>query len=148
MCSSEFFPQSVIPYYVCGHRSKWPMRFGEISRHLRVLGDGFEGKYWHEHDTPEMGRRGQWQVSLQWRHHERDSVSNHQPHDCLLIVYMIVYSDADQRKHENSESLAFMRGIHRGPVNSPHKLPVTRKMLPFDEVIMFCQLYIAKLEIF
>ena len=30
-----------------------------------------------------------------------------------------------------------MRGIHRGPVNSPHKWPVTRKMFPFDDVIMF-----------
>ena len=33
-------------------------------------------------------------------------------------------------------SLAFMRGIHRWPVNSPHKGPVTRKMSPFDDVIM------------
>ena len=30
-----------------------------------------------------------------------------------------------------------MWGIHRGPVNSPHKWPVTRKMFPFDDVIMF-----------
>ena len=36
----------------------------------------------------------------------------------LAIVYSIVYSDADQRKHQSSASLAFVRGIHRGPVNS------------------------------
>ena len=54
----------------------------------------------------------------------------------LTIVYSIVYSDADQRKHQSSASLAFVRGIHRGPVNSPHKWPVTRKMFPFDDVIM------------
>ena len=48
------------------------------------------------------------------------------------IVYSTVYSGADQRKHENSASLAFVRGIHRGPVNSPHKWPVTRKMFPVD----------------
>ena len=54
----------------------------------------------------------------------------------LMIVYSNVYSDADQRKHQSSASLAFVRGIHRGPVNSPHKWPVTRKMLPFDDVIM------------
>ena len=54
----------------------------------------------------------------------------------LTIVYSIVYSDADQRKHQSSVSLAFVRGIHRWPVNSPHKWPVTRKMLPFDDVIM------------
>ena len=53
----------------------------------------------------------------------------------LAIVYSAVYSDADQRKHQSSASLAFVRGIHRGPVNSPHKWPVTRKMFPFDDVI-------------
>ena len=45
----------------------------------------------------------------------------------LTIVYSIVYSDADQRKHQSSASLAFVRGIHQGPVNSPHKWPVTWK---------------------
>ena len=54
----------------------------------------------------------------------------------LTIVYSTVYSDADQRKHQSSASLAFVRGIHRGPVNSQHKWPVTRKMFPFDDVIM------------
>ena len=54
----------------------------------------------------------------------------------LTIVYLTVYSDADQRKHQSSASLAFVWGIHRGPVNPPHKWPVTRKMLPFDDVIM------------
>ena len=52
----------------------------------------------------------------------------------LLIVYSTVYSGADQRKHQNSASLDFERGIHRWPVNSPHKGPVTRKMFPFDDV--------------
>ena len=54
----------------------------------------------------------------------------------LTIVYLTVYSDTDQRKHQSSASLAFVQGIHRGPVNSPHKWPVTRKMFPFDDVIM------------
>ena len=54
----------------------------------------------------------------------------------LTIVYSSVYSGADQRKHQSSASLAFVWGIHRGPVNSPHKGPVTRKMFPFDDVIM------------
>ena len=54
----------------------------------------------------------------------------------LTIVYSIVYSGANQRKHQSSASLAFVWGIHRGPVNSPHKWPVTRKMSPFDDVIM------------
>ena len=54
----------------------------------------------------------------------------------LTVVYSIVYSDADQRKHQSSASLAFVRGIHRRPVNFPHKWPVTRKMFSFDDVIM------------
>ena len=54
----------------------------------------------------------------------------------LTIVYSTVYSEAEQRKHQSSASLAFLRGIHRWPVNSPHKWPVTRKMFPFDDVIM------------
>ena len=54
----------------------------------------------------------------------------------LTSVYLIVYSRTDQRKHQSSASLALMRGNHRRPVNSPHKGPVTRKMVPFDDVIM------------
>ena len=81
----------------------------------------------------------------------------------LTIVYSTVYSGPVERKHQSSASLAFVRGIHRWPVNSPHKCqwrgalafsliwawtkpppppppphkgPVTRKMFPFDDVIM------------
>ena len=56
------------------------------------------------------------------------------------IVYSNFYSGADERKHQSSASLAFVREIHRWPVNSPHKRPVTRKMFPFDDVIMKCLL--------
>ena len=49
-----------------------------------------------------------------------------------MVVYSIVYSGADQRKHQSSASL--------GPVNSPHKGPVMWKMVPFDDVIMRKQL--------
>ena len=51
------------------------------------------------------------------------------------IIYLTVCSGADQRKHQRSVSLTFVRGINRLPVNSPHKGPVTRKMFPFDDVI-------------
>ena len=53
------------------------------------------------------------------------------------IVYSTVYSGADQIKHQSSALLAFVRGIHRRPVNSPHKWPVMRKILPFDDAIIF-----------
>ena len=52
------------------------------------------------------------------------------------IVYSTFYWGADQRKHQSFASLAFVWGIHRWPVNSPHKGAVTRKMFPFDDVIM------------
>ena len=70
--------------------------------------------------------------SLQWRHNASQITS-------LTIVYSTVYSDADQRKHESSASLPFVWGVHRGPVNSQHKWPVTRKMFPFDDVIMWME---------
>ena len=57
----------------------------------------------------------------------------------LRIVYTTVYSDADQSKHQSCASLAFVWGIHRGPVNSPHKWSVTRKMFPFDDVIIMSE---------
>ena len=54
----------------------------------------------------------------------------------LTIIFSTIYLNTDQRKHQSSASLAFVRGIHRRPVNSPHKWPVTRKMFPFDDVFM------------
>ena len=56
----------------------------------------------------------------------RGSVSNHQPHDCLL----------NRLFRRRSKKLAFVRGLHWGPMNSQHKWPVTRQMFPFDDVIM------------
>ena len=54
----------------------------------------------------------------------------------LTIVYLTFYWDADRRKHQSSASLVFEWGIHREPVNSPHKWPAWRNMFPFDDVIM------------
>ena len=54
----------------------------------------------------------------------------------VSIVCSTVCSGADQRKHQSSASLDFVRGIHRPPVESPHKGRVTRKMFPFDDVTM------------
>ena len=54
----------------------------------------------------------------------------------LTIAHWPVYSGAGQRKHQSFTSLAFVWGIHRWPVNSPYKGPVTRTMFPFDDVIM------------
>ena len=58
----------------------------------------------------------------------------------LMIVFSTVYLETDQRKHQSSASLAYVRGIHRRPVNSLHKWPVMRKMFPYDDVIMQCSI--------
>ena len=54
----------------------------------------------------------------------------------LTIVYSTVYADADQRKHHSLALLALCAGNSPGPMISPHKWPVTRKMFPFDDVIV------------
>ena len=71
-------------------------------------------------------------LSLQWRHNERDGVSNNQPHDCLLNCLF-------RRRSKKTSKLCvtgLCEGIHWWPVNSPHKGPVTRKIFPFDDVII------------
>ena len=57
----------------------------------------------------------------------------------LTTVYATFHSGADQRKYQNSTSLAFVGEIHRSPVNSTHKGPVTRKKFPSDDYIMLCE---------
>ena len=77
--------------------------------------------------------------TLQWRHSERDGVSNHQHPNCLLNRLFRRKS----KKHQSFASLAYVRGIHRWPMNSPHKGPVTRKMVSFDDVIMKTRICIS-----
>ena len=71
-----------------------------------------------------------------WRFHYNDVIMNAMSPASRLFIQPFVQG-ADQRKHQSSSSLAFVRGIHQWPVNFPHKGPVTRKMFPFDDVIMF-----------
>ena len=71
-------------------------------------------------------------LSLWWRHNDHDSVSNHQPHECLLNRLF-------RRRSKKTSKLrvtGLCVGNSPGPVNSPHKGPVTRKMFLFDDVIM------------
>ena len=70
--------------------------------------------------------------SVHWHHNERAVISNHQCLDCLLN------RSFRQRWKKTSKlrALACVRGIHRWPVNSPHKGPITEKMFPFHDVIM------------
>ena len=73
-------------------------------------------------------------LPLQWHYIERD-VRLKTPVS-RLFAQPLVQSGADQRNYESSALLACVRGIHRWPVDSPHKAPVTRNMFPFDNVIM------------
>ena len=70
--------------------------------------------------------------TLHWGHNNHDGVSNHQPHGCLLTCLFRRRS----KKTSNLRVTGLCVGISPGPVNSPHKGPVTRKMFPFDDVIM------------
>ena len=54
---------------------------------------------------------------------------------CASLVCSSVCSGTDLRKHQSSASLAFVRGSHWSPVDSPHKGSVTQKRFPFDDVI-------------
>ena len=60
-------------------------------------------------------------------------VSRHQPYHCSLNRLFGCRSNKTSKLRVTG---LCVRGIHRGPVNSPHKWPVTRKMFPFDDVIM------------
>ena len=73
-----------------------------------------------------------WSKSLRWRHNELDGVSDHQPHGCLLNRLFRRWS----KKTSKLRVTGLCVGNSPGPVNSPHKGPVTRNMLPFDDVIM------------
>ena len=71
-------------------------------------------------------------ITLHWRHNDHDGVSNHQPHGCLLNRLF-------RRRSKKTSKLrvtGLCMGNSPGPVNSPHKGPVTRKMFPFDDVII------------
>ena len=78
-----------------------------------------------------------WEISwhsksLHWRHNDHNGVSNHQPHVCLLNRLF-------RRRSKKTSKLRITGlcvGNSPGQVNSPHKGPVTRKMFPFDDIIM------------
>ena len=67
-----------------------------------------------------------------WRLNGHDDASNYQPHHCLLNRLFRRRS----KKTSKIRVTGLCEGNQRGPVNSPHKGPVTRKMFPFDDVIM------------
>ena len=82
--------------------------------------------------SPDMAQGWYFVYPLQWRHNDHDCVWSHQPHGCLLTRLF-------RRRSKKTSKLrvtGLCAGNSPGPVNSPHKGPVTRKMFPFDDVIM------------
>ena len=114
---------------------QYPMAMSMIACIFRLLDKVIRGDW-----------RDQWlfhlNVSLLWCHNGRDSVSNHQPHNRLHDRSFWCRS----KKTSTSASLAFVWGIHRWPVNSQCKGPVTRKMFPFDDVIMLNWMVITDVQ--
>ena len=76
--------------------------------------------------------------TLQWRHNERNGVTIHRLMDCLLNR---LFRCKRSKKTSKLRVTGLWGGIHRWPVNSPHKGSVTRKMFSFDDVIMACAKY-------
>ena len=116
----------------------WIMTSG-LTRGLQWLIDKLSGAY-------QIIRSGSFHFRLQWGWQVMEAFSKHY-NDIIMssmasqitsptIVYSTIYSRAYQRKHQSSASQAFVWGIHRWPVNSPHIGPVARKMFTFDNVIM------------
>ena len=92
----------------------------------------FQPLVWTQTITDPLSRESNDDIPLWWRHNDHDSVSNHQPHECLLNRLF-------RRRSKKTSKLrvtGLCVGNSPGPVNSPHKGPVTRKMFPFDDVIM------------
>ena len=83
---------------------------------------------------------GEQRIPLHWRHNDHYGVSDHQPHGCLLNLLF------EHRSKKTSKLCVtgLCAGNSPGPVNSPHKGPVTRKMFPFGNVIMLLIFFIPR----
>ena len=66
-----------------------------------------------------------WPKSLRWRHNGHDGVPNHQP---SLFTQPFIQAQTKEN----------IKAPRHWPVNSTHKGPVTRKIFPFDDVILYC----------
>ena len=88
----------------------------------------------------------QFPSTLQWPHNGRDGVSNHQPHHWLLNRLYRHRSKKTSKLRVTGLSVCRSKKISKLRViglcvygeftGDPHKWPVTRKMIPFDDVIM------------
>ena len=108
---------------ITGHNEWWQ---SQVSVYWRI---------WNKASCFKTGKR----FPHHWSFHYNDVIMSVMASQItgVSIAYSTVWSGVDQRKHQRTASLAFVRVIHRWPVDSPHKGPVMRKMFPFDDVIMW-----------
>ena len=97
-----------------------------LSRESLIKGDLFAECLGNSRSRRSIRRYQCRNLALQWSHNERYDVSNHRRFEFLFNLLFM----------QRSASLAFVRGVHRWPMDSPHKGPGTRKMFPFDDVNM------------
>ena len=126
-CAHFYSEWSIVGYGTGAFWDLWNWSIAIFRSLLRIMQTYTSGLFpWHWRDCRNA------RDALQWRHNEHNASQI----SSFTIVYSNVYSGADQGKHQSSASPTFVRGIHRWPVNSPHKGQVRRKMFPFDDVIM------------
>ena len=106
-----------------------------VSNH-RQLGGLFNNLFMLTTAKPAKLRHCNSFGALQWCHNEHNGVSNNRNLDCLPNYLLRRRSNKTRKKQESSTLLAFVWEIHRWPVDSPHKGPVTWKWFPFDDVII------------
>ena len=119
----------------CGIRRRW-VNLSETTKYVKVwkMADVLQTTFANEFSRMKT-------IAFWFKFHYGDVMMGAMASQVTSLT--IVYSGADQRKHQSSASLTFVRGIHRWPVNSPHTWPATRKMFQFEDVIMFTDVCFA-----
>ena len=95
-----------------------------LGKYVQLLQHGLRSLLW---------RGGKHGKSLLWRHMTVIKSQN----TSHSTVCLTAFADLHQWNIKVRHYWPFVRGIHRWPVNSPHKGSVTRKNLPFFVQILF-----------
>ena len=100
-----------------------------IKQHWQMLVKRFFGNNYHLINTTKQSTRkpcDDYLLNVSYHYNDVIMGAIASQITSRTIVFSTVYSDTDKKKHQSSASLAFVWGIHRRPVNSPHKWPVTQ----------------------
>ena len=121
LMNNGFYVDWTSSLYVCTKLWTTRCEYPWAKYHGSGFIDGFQNAFYTLNRT-----------TLHWRHNDQDGGSNHQPHGCLLNRAFRCRSKQTSKLRVTGLCV----GNSPGPANSPHKGPVTRKMFPFDDVIM------------